>query len=72
MAGNNHTQGRNQPNGNKNHSKIQPNEELVLLYFILFVTIEKGVVSQISFSASLSFVYRNAIDLFELISVPYF
>ena len=39
-------------------------------YFILFVTIEKGVVSLISFSACLSFVYRKAIDLFELILYP--
>jgi hypothetical protein len=30
MAGNNETQGRNQPSGNKNYSKNQPNEELVL------------------------------------------
>jgi hypothetical protein len=31
MAGNNQTQGRNQPSGNKkNYSKYQPNEELVL------------------------------------------
>ena len=31
MAGNNQTQGRNQPSGNKkNYSKNQPNEELVL------------------------------------------
>ena len=36
-------------------------------YIILFVTIEKGVVSIISFSACLPFVYRKAIDLFELI-----
>jgi hypothetical protein len=36
-------------------------------YFILFVTIEKGVVSLISFSACLTFVYRKAIGLFELI-----
>ena len=39
-------------------------------YFILFVTIEKGVVSLISFSACLFFVYRNATDLFELILYP--
>jgi hypothetical protein len=39
-------------------------------YFILFVTIEKGVVSLIYFSACLSFVYRKAIDLFELILYP--
>ena len=37
-------------------------------YFILFVTIEKGVVSLISSSACLSFVYRKAIDLFNFIS----
>ena len=39
-------------------------------YFILFVTIEKGVVSLISLSAYLSFVQRKAIDLFELILYP--
>ena len=31
MAGNNQTHGQNQPSGNKNYSKNQPNEELVLL-----------------------------------------
>ena len=36
-------------------------------YFISFVTIEKGVVSLISYSAYLFFVQRRAIDLFELI-----
>jgi hypothetical protein len=36
-------------------------------YFILFVTIEKGVVSLISLSACLSFVKRKAIHLFALI-----
>ena len=36
-------------------------------HFILFVTILKGVISLISFSACLSFEHRNAIDLFELI-----
>jgi hypothetical protein len=30
MAGNNQTQGRNKPSGNKNYSKNQTNEELVL------------------------------------------
>jgi hypothetical protein len=40
------------------------------MYVILFVTIEKGVVSLISFSACLSFVYRKASDLFELILYP--
>ena len=39
-------------------------------YFTLFVAIVKGVVSLISFSACLSFVYRKAIDLFELILYP--
>ena len=39
-------------------------------YFILFVTIVKGVVSLISFSSCLSFVQRKAIDLFELILYP--
>jgi hypothetical protein len=39
-------------------------------YFILCVTILKGVVSLISFSACLSFVKRKGIDLFELISYP--
>ena len=39
-------------------------------YFILFVTIEKCVVSLISLSACLSFVYRKAIDLFEVILYP--
>jgi hypothetical protein len=43
---------------------------LILRYFILFVTIVKGVVSLISFSACLSFVYRKATDLFELILYP--
>ena len=36
-------------------------------YFILFVTIMKGVISLISFSASLSFYYTKATDLLELI-----
>jgi hypothetical protein len=36
-------------------------------YFILFVTIVKGVVSLISFSARLFFVYRKVTELFELI-----
>jgi hypothetical protein len=39
-------------------------------YFILFVTTVKGTVSLISFSACLSFVYRKATDLFELIFNP--
>jgi hypothetical protein len=39
-------------------------------YFILFVTIEKGVVSLISYSACFSFVYTKAIDLLELILYP--
>jgi hypothetical protein len=39
----------------------------VPMYFILFVTIVKGVVFLISFSARLSFVQRKAIDLFEVI-----
>jgi hypothetical protein len=39
-------------------------------YFILFVTIVKGVVSLISFSAYLSFEQRKAADLFELILHP--
>ena len=30
QAGNNQTQGQNQPSGNKNYSKNQPIEELVL------------------------------------------
>ena len=34
------------------------------------MTIVKGVVSLISFSACLSFVYRKDIDLFELILYP--
>jgi hypothetical protein len=36
-------------------------------YFILFVTIVKDVVSLVSFSAYLSFEYRKATELFELI-----
>ena len=36
-------------------------------YFILFVTILKGVVSLLCFSAYLSFVQKKATDLFELI-----
>ena len=36
-------------------------------YFTLFVAIVKGVVSLIYFSACLSFEYRKATDLFELI-----
>ena len=36
-------------------------------YFILFVTIVKGVVSLISFSAYLFFMQRKATDLFEII-----
>jgi hypothetical protein len=39
-------------------------------YFILFVTILNAVVSLISFSACLSFVYTKATDLFELILYP--
>ena len=39
-------------------------------YFILFVTIVKGVISLISFSICLSFAYRKATDLFELILYP--
>jgi hypothetical protein len=39
-------------------------------YFILFVTIVKGIVSLISFSAHISFVYRKVTDLFELILYP--
>jgi hypothetical protein len=39
-------------------------------YFILFVTIVKVVMSQISFSACLSFKSRKATDLFELIIYP--
>ena len=39
-------------------------------YFILFVTFEKGVVFLIFYSACLSFVYRKAIDLGELILYP--
>ena len=35
-------------------------------YFILFVTIEKGVISLIPFSASLSFEYRKVTDLLEV------
>jgi hypothetical protein len=36
-------------------------------YFILFVTIVKGVFSLIPFSACLSFEYKTTTDLFELI-----
>ena len=36
-------------------------------YYILFVTIVKGVISLISFSACLSFDCKKATDLFELI-----
>jgi hypothetical protein len=36
-------------------------------YFILFVAVVKGVVSLISFSTHLSFVYRRATDFFQLI-----
>jgi hypothetical protein len=39
-------------------------------YFILFVTIVKGVISLISFSSRLSFEYRKTIYLFELILYP--
>jgi hypothetical protein len=39
-------------------------------YFILFVTIVRGVISLISLSACLSFEYRKATDLFELILYP--
>jgi hypothetical protein len=39
-------------------------------YFILFMTIEKGVVSLISLLAGLFFVCRKANDLFELILYP--
>ena len=38
-------------------------------YFILFVAILKGVVSLTSFSACLSFEYRKATDLLELIII---
>ena len=37
---------------------------------MLFVVIMKGVVSLISLSASLFFVYRRATDFFELIFYP--
>ena len=40
------------------------------MYFILFVTIVKGVVSLISFSACLSFDWRKHTDLFELTLYP--
>ena len=40
---------------------------VMTVYFILFLTIQKVVVSLISFSACLSFVYRKVIDLFNLI-----
>ena len=36
-------------------------------YFMLFVAIVKGVISLISFSVCLSFEYRKATDLLELI-----
>ena len=39
-------------------------------YFMLFVTVVKGVVSLISFSACLSFEYRKATDLFDLVLYP--
>ena len=39
-------------------------------YFILFVTILKGIIFLISFSARLSFEYTKATDLFELIFYP--
>ena len=39
-------------------------------YIIVSVTVVKGVVSLISFSACLSFEYRKATDLFELILYP--
>ena len=39
-------------------------------YFMLFVVIVKGDISLISFSASLSFVYRKSTDFFELILYP--
>ena len=39
-------------------------------YFILFVTIVKGINSLTSFSACLSFVWRKATDLFQLILYP--
>ena len=39
-------------------------------YFMLFVAIMKGDVSLVSFSASLSFVYRRATDFSELILYP--
>jgi hypothetical protein len=39
-------------------------------YCILFVTIVKGIIYLISFSACLSFEYRKATDLFELILYP--
>jgi hypothetical protein len=39
-------------------------------YFILFVTIVKGVIALISFSSFLSFECRKATGLFELILYP--
>ena len=39
-------------------------------YFILFVITVKGVISLISFSACLSFEWRKATDLYELILYP--
>ena len=44
---------------------------VTLRYFILFVTIVKGVISIISFSAHLSFECRKDTDLFELIVYLY-
>ena len=43
---------------------------ITLRYFILFVTIVKGVVSLISFSPCLFLEYRKATDLFELSFYP--
>jgi hypothetical protein len=39
-------------------------------YFKLFVTTVKGIICLISFSACLSFEYRKATDLFNLILYP--
>jgi hypothetical protein len=40
-------------------------------YFISFVTIMKGFVSLVSFSAHVSFEYKKATDLFELLLYPF-